>query len=176
MTPSTVVVRRYNPPEDITLRPRRREIGPRRGFYCEGMMHWILLLFAFALAGCTTEQARQTMQSEWIGKSSDEFFLTNGPPVSEFKLTDGRRIYTWQSGVKNYNMPPMTSTTVTGSGAFTQVNTRTTGGSSVTVSCTAQLTVQPNGIIVDIKPSEDTIGDWTLSRCAELFPQKSAPA
>lgn len=134
---------------------------------------WALSVIAASLAGCTTDQARTTMQSEWIGKPSDEFFLKNGPPVSDFALSDGRRIYTWQSGVKNFSMPATSSTTFSGSGPYVTATTRTSGGGNIAVSCSALITVQPNGVIVDIKPSEDSIGIWTLSRCAELFPAPS---
>lgn len=133
----------------------------------------LAIVISAVVGGCTTDQAKKTMQSEWIGRHSDEFFLTNGPPISDFMLQDGRRIYTWQSGVQNFNMPATSSTTFSGSGPYMTATTQTSGGGTITVSCKALITVQPNGLIVDIKPSEDSIGIWTLSRCAELFPAPS---
>lgn len=125
------------------------------------------------LGSCTTEKAAESMRSQWIGKPADEFFLTNGPPVSQFKLSDGRLLYSWQSGVKRYNLPPTTSTSVQSAAGLTQVRSTTSGGGTASVYCGAQITVETNGIISDIKPSEDTIGEWTLSRCAEIFGDKS---
>ncbi|GLK71686.1 hypothetical protein KHC23_12925 [Ancylobacter dichloromethanicus] len=117
------------------------------------------------LAGCTTEKAAEQLNSEWIGRAADDFFVAHGPPQSSYDLADGRKIYAWQSVPKIYTLPA-TSTT---SYSFGVANTSYSPAADIKMQCSVQLTVQPNGIIFDIKPTGDSIGEWAMSRCSEIF-------
>lgn len=132
-------------------------------------MKRILLLAGLSLAGCTTDKAAQQMQSSWVGRSTDQFFVQNGPPVTSFKLNDGRTLYTWRSGVRNVSMPATATTNATTSGGYTVATTNISGGGTASVYCEAQIIAAPTGAIEEIKPVRDTVGLWALSRCSEIF-------
>ena len=100
------------------------------------------MMGGFVLAGCTTDQAADSMKNRWVGKKADDFFATYGAASREQRLGDGRRVYSWRS-----------STIVFGT----------------YVSCEADVVANPNGIISSIRPREDTVGAWNLSRCSEVF-------
>ena len=131
----------------------------------------IALIGASALAGCTTDKAAEELNSKWIGQKADDFFIAHGPPQSSYALADGRTIYTWQSVPKVYTLPA-TSTT---SYAFGVANTRYSPATDIKMQCSVQLTVQPNGVIFDIKPTGDSIGEWAMSRCSEIFAPPPPP-
>jgi hypothetical protein len=84
------------------------------------------------------------MQASWIGKRADDFFVKHGAAERDQKLSDGRRVYVWQT-VANASM----------------------GGPRVT--CGADIVADPAGIIVEIRPREDSLGLWNTSRCSEIF-------
>jgi hypothetical protein len=103
------------------------------------------LLMALALAGCgSTQQAAQSAQSKWLGKSVDEFFSKNGPPKRQFVTATGGVIYTWET----LAMP---------SGTRTQLV------------CSADIVSDSGRTIREIRLQEDSIGHWNTSRCAEIF-------
>ncbi|MCQ0990196.1 hypothetical protein [Jiella marina] len=64
-----------------------------------------------SLAGCaTTSDAVSTMNTRWVGQSSDAFFSAYGPPMRQFPRADGGSIYTWIGGQttvrRNLTPPP----------------------------------------------------------------------
>jgi hypothetical protein len=105
-----------------------------------------LVFVAGALvAGCgSTQQAGKAMQASWIGKRADDFFVAHGAAQREQQLSDGRRVYIWQTS-SNASM----------------------GGPRVW--CGADIVANPSGVIVEIRPREDSIGLWNTSRCSEIF-------
>lgn len=131
---------------------------------------------AALLAGCqTTEQAAQTMRSDWVGESADSFFVANGPPVSSFPRDSGGQIYTWRGGEASIVRP--------GSYQTRRVPTQTLDGRRSTTTtvtyqppqrvnyvCEAQIAADAQGMIESIRISRDTGGMFlSFSRCSELF-------
>jgi hypothetical protein len=99
-----------------------------------------------SLTGCgTTQQAGEAMKTSWVGRKADDFFVKHGAAQREQQLSDGRRVYVWQTSA-NASM----------------------GGPRV--SCSADIVASAAGVIVEIRPREDSIGLWNSSRCAEIFP------
>ncbi len=108
--------------------------------------HWQILaaLTLLALGGCSTDQAAVSMRSSWAGKRADEFFAQHGAAAKEQRLGDGRRVYIWISDANApFGGPP--------------------------VRCSADIVAAPDGRIISIRPREDTLGVWQLSRCSEIF-------
>lgn len=102
-------------------------------------------VIALTLAGCgSTQQASQAMQASWVGKRADDFFVKHGAAQREQQLSDGRRVYVWQTS-SNASM----------------------GGPRVF--CSADIVASSAGMIVEIRPREDSIGLWNTSRCTEIF-------
>lgn len=104
-------------------------------------------LIAAMLTACgTTQQAAVDMRSTWQGKRADDFFVKHGAPKRAHALDAGGKVYSWETVA----MP---------SGTRTQLV------------CSADIVTDRSGIITEIRPQEDTIGHWNLSRCAEIFGQ-----
>lgn len=70
-------------------------------------MKIVAAVFGLAvLVGCTTtEDANKAIQSQWIGRPSDQFFSQYGMPLSSFTLDNGGTIYRWRGGVTTQNIP-----------------------------------------------------------------------
>lgn len=84
------------------------------------------------------------MQTSWVGKRADDFFVKHGAAQQEQRLSDGRRVYVWQASA-NASM----------------------GGPRVF--CSADIVASATGMITEIRPREDSIGLWNTSRCTEIF-------
>jgi hypothetical protein len=103
------------------------------------------LALALCLAACgSTQQAAQNMRTAWVGKRADDFFARLGPAERAQRLGDGRTVYAWESST----IGPMS-----GKRAW----------------CSADIVASPAGIIMEIRPKEDSRGLWNNSRCAEVF-------
>ncbi len=94
-----------------------------------------------ALCACGTQMAARSLQSSWLGKPADAFFVRNGAPKEDHKLDAGGSVYTWES-------------------------TSTEAGRMF---CTVNIVTNSNGVITKIRPKEDSVGFWRLSHCAEIF-------
>ena len=128
----------------------------------------ILLLSIFA--GCTTTQQAATMlKSNFVGKNMDDFVLRYGAPIQKHQLNSGDLLYVWNSGVKSYGIPATTSIQGSTSPYGFSGTAVTTGGGAINVFCEVQIVTASDGAIKSISPTRDTIGDWTTSRCAEIF-------
>jgi predicted outer membrane repeat protein len=46
---------------------------------------------------------------------------------------------------------------------------QTVGGGLINVFCTLEIVTTPEGTIKAINVAADTLGDWTISRCGEIF-------
>jgi hypothetical protein len=133
-------------------------------------MKKLAVVLLIALAGCTTtEQANSALASRFKGGAADSFFLAYGPPTSSYKLASGGTLYTWAESAKTYNMPGHANTSFVGNQAFTTY----TPGSSYNVQCTLKIAVDAKGVIQQIDVLSDTMGDWQMSRCNEVFGKKA---
>jgi hypothetical protein len=122
------------------------------------------------LAACTTtEDANQGLSMRYQGSSADNFFLAHGPPVSQYRLNSGKRLYIWSENPSVYRTPGTSNTTVNVIGNTAFATTRTTPGSTIVVQCQVKIQTSSKGIIEKIQAHGDTIGKWELSRCAEIF-------
>ena len=156
------------------------------------MRSLLAVAMAVALAGCTTtDDANNSIQSQWIGRSTDAFFAQYGPPVRSFPMNSGGTIYTWHGGDTSRTVAPvyrdMTDAEKDAAkrGPSTIINIATDGssfqsappgkvlvtpGRSDQLSCEAQITTDVSGVITDIKATRDSDGEgFSLSRCAEVF-------
>lgn len=54
--------------------------------------------FCLLLAGCyaSSQEVREKLDDEYIGKSVDALVLKFGPPASQFKMSTGETSYLWQ--------------------------------------------------------------------------------
>ena len=128
------------------------------------------ILMILLVYGCTTtNQAMLRANNTFVGKNIDEFVLTHGIPYRKYQLNSGDFIYIWSSGVISYTMP--TTTSVTGSSTPYGYNATaiTQGGEKINVFCEVQIHTTSEGKIISIKPIKDTLGNWTTSRCSEIF-------
>ncbi|MFN3831365.1 MAG: hypothetical protein ACK4SQ_04015 [Allorhizobium sp.] len=134
-------------------------------------MKKIVFALILGVCGCTTtEQANNALASRFVGTSADSFFIAYGPPSSSYKLTSGDGVlYTWAEPAKTYVMPGQSNTTFIGNRAFTTYSP----GNSYDVQCTLKIAVDGKGIIRQIDVLRDTMGDWQLSRCNEVFSKKA---
>jgi hypothetical protein len=140
----------------------------------EGAMRSIMFAAAFAasigLAGCqSTQETSQHLQSNWVGKSSDDFFIKHGAPIGAFALADGGAIYTWDGARTSVYVPsvPITNTSYVGTVPVT--TTSWSGNGSIAVACAVQIVTDKDRKITEIRATKDSIGMWQLSRCAEVF-------
>ncbi len=125
-----------------------------------------LVVALLPLAGCTTtEQANKVLESRFQGSSTDAFFLAYGPPSSSFRMNDGRILYSWQERDKTNDRSITVNTTVVGNQTFSTV----TPDSSADAQCEVKILAEPNGKIARIDVASDSLGDWQLSRCNEIF-------
>lgn len=132
-------------------------------------MTMALALGGFPLAACQSlEETSTHLRSAWIGKPTDSFFLSAGPPSAQIRLNNGDTLYTWSSGVSSVPVPGFATTTgnVIGNSVF--LTTTSTPSSQIDLECRAQI-VARGGVIKDIRAAVDTIGLWQLSRCDEVL-------
>lgn len=129
----------------------------------------ILLLSLFlpllAMSGCNTLGKTMTrVNAEYMGRNMDEFVLKHGVPQSKYQLNNGDYLYTWNSGTHSYAMPATVNTY--GHTAYVS------GGGSIDIYCELQIHTDSKGTILDIKAMKDTVGEWDVSRCGEVFRSK----
>lgn len=152
----------------------------------------LALTAALTLGACTTtEEANVAMRTDWIGRSSDDFFSAYGPPYQSYNRQDGGTIYSWRGGETERYVPAQFSTlgqgrerkstvVVTDSSGRSVVETRTSTEEperimtapprSESLYCEAQITADEDGIIRSIGATGDTDGEGlSFSRCGELF-------
>lgn len=61
---------------------------------------------AVLLAACaSTEEAQNSMSSQFVGQPSDSFFARHGAPYSSFKLNSGSTVYRWRGGETSVYVP-----------------------------------------------------------------------
>ena len=136
------------------------------------MPKMLALVILAAIAGCaSTQDAANLLNTRFAGKNIDEFVLRYGAPFQRHDLNSGDVMYTWSSGVTSYQMPATTSVQGTRTAAGYYGTATTTGGGTLNTFCDVQIVTAPGGLIKSIYPVRDTIGNWALSRCAEVFGQ-----
>ncbi len=145
------------------------------------------LAACLVIAGCTTtEDAQRSLDRRWPGQPVDNFFSAYGPPVSSYKLSGGRVIYTWRGGRLEKYIPPDYQIVRRDPFYDPMFGPRfgprfgpwfddpqmvmVSPGRDVRLQCVAQITVDKARIIQSISLSADTEGDgFSQSRCAEVF-------
>lgn len=122
------------------------------------------------LVGCnTTEQANAVLEGKFQGTQVDSFFKRYGPPARSFRTQDGDTIYIWMEAPQNHYIPPTAVTTVNTYGTTSFADTSFFGGDSYTVQCQLKVIADRRGVIKDIVSHNDTVGNWDLSRCHEVY-------
>ena len=136
------------------------------------LMNRITAVALCMLAGCaSTQDAASALATRFVGKNIDEFVLRYGAPFQRHELNSGDLMYTWSSGVTSYQMPGTTSVQGTRTSTGFVGTTTTTGGGTINTFCEVQIVTAPDGLVKSIHPVRDTLGNWALSRCAEVFGQ-----
>jgi len=104
----------------------------------------VVLVAVAALAGCastfeSTDAVHRRLQV-YVGRPIESFFHVHGLPYATFQSADGTTTYEWQSepGGTGRNM------------------------------CKVQMLADKESRITAIRVLWDTIGNWTVSRCAEV--------
>ena len=105
-------------------------------------------LFTLALSACTTmDAATNPIQARWVGHSAGEFFAKFSPPISDSQ--DGSStIYNWRGGYNRIKLQ---------------------NGRTVSVSCSAKITVSGDYTIRNITIVSDRSGANGTSYCTELL-------
>jgi len=130
------------------------------------MRYFLFSILLVLLAGCTTtDQANTALTSKFAGRKTDTFFLQYGPPSSRHELDDGRTMYVWAERARTYSTPSSSTVNMIGNVAY--VNT--TPGATFEVQCQVRIVSGANGTIDQIVVQNDSIGDWQMSRCNEVF-------
>lgn len=146
------------------------------------------------------DEVHAAIRERFMGTPSDAFFLSYGAPVSSFTLNSGGKIHRWRGGESSIVIPAQQESGETRLGVVTSQERKTTSGSgsvqrSTTVTdtrsrsvvlggpetvtygevtirqfCELQLTVDAQGVIVQVGAFRDSKGNGTNpSRCAEVF-------
>lgn len=130
----------------------------------------IILTIVLSLAGCaSTQEAANSLRSNFAEKNIDAFVLRYGAPFQRHQLNSGDLLYTWSSELRTYSLPATTTVQGTASPYGFSATTTTTDGGTISVFCEVQIITTHDGTIKSISPFRDTIGKWTTSRCAEIF-------
>lgn len=132
-------------------------------------MNRIFLVLSLALGACsTTQQAERTLSGQWVGKPADAFFSRHGLPSSSYALQNGGTLFEWRAD-RSLSMPAQSFTSFSGGPGGSGSATTTTTGGPLAISCRVQIATDARRVIVEIRPTFDTIGLWQTSRCAEIF-------
>jgi hypothetical protein len=127
-------------------------------------------ILAVALSACVSVQETQTaVESAWVGRQADEFFIAYGPPSSDYRLDNGDRLVRWSSGVNQYFVPGSSHSTGTVIGNQVSVTTYSSPPSAIETECQVDIVIDPKGTITKMRIAKDTVGDWQLSRCREFL-------
>ncbi|HSJ02936.1 MAG TPA: hypothetical protein VK956_10805 [Verrucomicrobium sp.] len=138
------------------------------------MHHTTLLLtaaLAFFLCSCSTSSTTlAAVNKAYKGKNADDFFINHGPPASQYVLTNGGKVYRWNSSITSYHMGGLIRTTgsVDAYGNYSGTSF-VTGGGAVDVYTIVRILADPSNKVQSIAVEKDTIGKWTLSRFSEVF-------
>ena len=135
-------------------------------------MHYrALLASALLLAACTTTQSVANRLGErYTGRHVDRFFISYGPPVGEYALSNGDKFYTWRSGMNSVTLPGSSnfSGSVNKSGQF-YGSSSDTPPTTIPIICEMRFLTASDGTVKRIEITRDTWGMWEISRCAELL-------
>ena len=135
------------------------------------MPYRALLASVLLLAACTTTQGMTDRLGErYTGRHVDQFFITYGPPVSEYALSNGDKFYTWSSGITPVTLPGSSnfSGSVSKYGQI-QGSSSNTPPTTIPMLCEIRFLTAFDGTIKRIDITRDTIGWWDTSRCAEVL-------
>ena len=135
------------------------------------MPYRALLASALLLAACTTTQGvADRLGERYTGRHIDQFFISYGPPVGEYALSNGDKFYTWRSGMNSVTLPG--SSNFSGSvNKYGQIqgNSSYTPPTTIPIICEIRFLAAADGTVKRIDITRDTWGWWQISRCAELL-------
>jgi hypothetical protein len=106
----------------------------------------------------------------YTGRHVDQFFISYGPPVGEYALSNGDKFYTWRSGMNSVTLPGSSNFSgsvskygqIQGSSSYTPPTT-------IPIICEIRFLAAADGTVKRIDITRDTWGWWEISRCAELL-------
>src|SRR4030095_10043986 len=130
------------------------------------MPYRALLASALLLAACTTTQGvADRLGERYTGRHIDQFFISYGPPVSEYALSNGDKFYTWHSGMNSLTLPGSSnfSGTVNKYGQI-QGNSSYTPATTIPIICEVRFLPAADGTVKRIEITRDTWGWWDVSR------------
>lgn len=105
-------------------------------------------VFVLALCACTTTGGpANPIEARWVGQSAGKFFALHSPPVSDASA-GANTVYSWRGGYRKI---------------------KTQDGRMANVSCSAQITVDRDYVIRNIRITSDRPGARGASYCAELL-------
>jgi hypothetical protein len=126
-----------------------------------------------ALSACvSTQDVSKSLATRYIGQPSDAFFAQYGPPTDSKRLNDGSTVYNWHGGDSVVVVPPKYATLDTATGAPMEASSQVVARPAYQkrIYCEPRITTDPQGRIVGIEATTDTVGDLdSMSRCAEVF-------
>ncbi|MEP0941253.1 MAG: hypothetical protein ABJH63_18845 [Rhizobiaceae bacterium] len=122
------------------------------------------------LAGCTTtKDANEGLKLRYLGSPVDDFFIKHGPPQQQHISDSGKRLYVWSENPILNVSPGSTNTTVSVGNGSTIATTTSTPNTTTVIQSQVKIVTSASGTIENIQAHGDTIGNWELSRCAEIF-------
>ena len=129
-----------------------------------------VLILGLIITGCSSTGDALTKLNRYKGKPVDDFFRSNGMPLSAYKFDDGGSVYRWSSEVANAYMPAITS--YSGSiSAYGQItgNAYTSGGFAVGLKCVVDVYCNNTNQVSEFRVIVDNWGNWEASRCNEAL-------
>jgi hypothetical protein len=141
---------------------------------CALFLRWSPLLVLAALAGCanslqTTAATGEKLNATLRGQPAEAFFRAHGFPVAAMQLRSGGTLYEWRAGAYVVQMPSVSTFDATLTGNHLSGMSVTAPGGPMHLQCAIQIEADPAGTMVDVRILQDTLGAWTLSRCAEAL-------
>ncbi len=123
-----------------------------------------LVLACLALEACATaKQTERTLPMSWEGQPVDAFFARYGPPVSQYVMADGGKLFTWIGGETTIRLRGASSS------GFLDDTSEAIPDDSLDVGCKMQIITSRDGKITSMGPEQYATGIWQASRCAEVF-------
>lgn len=122
------------------------------------------------LCGCSSSNdANNALKERYLGENADSFFMNYGIPEASYKLSNGDKIYRWNSGVSKMQMPDNYSVSGNSVPVGFTANIVDNGGYDISIGCKVDITANAENNIISIAVRSDSLGYWETSRCHEIF-------
>jgi hypothetical protein len=144
------------------------------------MKHVLVAAIILILAGCCTEGSSPAYITYFLNKGYDgrpvnQFFVDYGYPAGVFDKANGARVYRWVS--TQYKVEPRQAAPanyVSLRGNYQIVDTYR--GFTERQYCEIRIYADSAGNIRDFAVAVDSAGEWSASRCSEIFNQAYSPS